>query len=172
MTNKLFLIVLFSIAVGIIANANSISFQPKDEVKFSFVSKTSDFTDFGSKKIDLFASKNKGNKNYKSLSKSMLGMGIAGTIVMILGLGMTIGGGVCLAFAYKSVTTFTWTGLGDAIYLVYGGAALITLGMLLFWVGLPLMIAGFAASAYYKSKASSFINSTDKDVSMGIKIRF
>lgn len=121
--------------------------------------------------------------------KNFTDMGIAGAVVFGISWVFTVPGVVLLIYGFLFVPAAATTSassfseaLADA--LVFGlasislktlfiilGSVLIAVGGVMFLIGLPIMIAGFATASYYKSKVSLLINNDNKGLKCGLTIK-
>lgn len=116
-------------------------------------------------------------------SDAMFTMGVAGAIVFGVSFPVWISGVVLCAYSYYyllgGALSLSIYNLGTGGILYYAGAALISLGQLMFWVGLPLMIVGFVLAAAFKNKAGrtamffepSYKENESADISYGLAIK-
>lgn len=168
----------FIFIICIFAQANELKIH--NQSKFSFISHSKSASDI----IGLNLIRNK-ITNYRSSSsqkaKGFKGMGIAGAVIFGVSWIFTISGTVLMVIYYMSMYSSLWTfnltatmgGIFGNLWMLYLGAGIFALGMLMFWAGLPLMIVGFAVSAYHSKRVSMLIE-TDMDraqISSGIAIK-
>lgn len=116
-------------------------------------------------------------------SEAMFTMGVAGAIVFGVSFPVWISGVVLCAYSYYyllgGALSYSIYNLGTGGILYYAGAALISLGQFMFWVGLPLMIVGFVLSAAFKNKAGRtamffeplYKENESADISYGLAIK-
>lgn len=162
-------LIMFILLVGVYVQANEK--KSVDQQTFSFSKQLeSSFLDSSISQNDLtrFAASS------ERKARSFRNMGIAGAIVFGLSFVFLIVGIALFAYAAFSVFgaafgTMSFAALisagTTAVYLAYGGLALIAISQIMFWVGLPLMIVGFAVSAYHRKKVSISI---DADLDRGL----
>lgn len=155
---RLFLIlsVLFVLQVSLFAaDAGTVKKGAVDEpMTFSFVGKYKPALNIGlSNEIENYRSRSSGADKVRSFRI----VGIVGAVVFGVGFVGSILGAVLIGVGYSQMIAagiaFSITGLYGGALTVFIGAILLALSQVLFWVGLPVMIVGFAVSAYHSRGA-------------------
>jgi len=172
------LVALISLNVtSFVSASQKITVNP--EQKFSFVSTSSQLTQFDlnvekfkkSKDSKKSSSKDKDEK-YAKIADAMLGLGIAGAVVLGVSVVMIISGAVLwgvfiaqyglTAFAAFSAAWWAYTYAAvttSAPYMLFvGGGVLMGFGLSFFWIGLAMCIVGFVLHSVFKNKAGIAYN--------------
>jgi hypothetical protein len=161
------LIMSFMVCLSVVSHANEIKISNAGDNSFMTTLKQTDLKSFTpiSQKVTNYAASN------ESRARGFRGMGTAGAVVFGLSWLFTISGSVLMILywlTYSGYFTSLLTMSTMSIYTVFGsmwflyvGAALFSIGMLMFWIGLPLMIVGFAVAAHYENKASLIIDTDE-----------
>ena len=178
---KIFLLLLFFVfIISAFAQANELKINNQNN--FSFTSHLKESTNLNcnnslqNKIVNL--KKSGGAGKVRGFTR----MGGAGAAVFGISWVFMIGGIALLAYAYISLinaglfaatsfmslsTLSLYSLAGPALtsyYLLIGGAALLAVGLTMFWVGLPIMIVGYALAAYHRKKGrASLLIKTDID---------
>lgn len=156
-----FLLLTFIFIMSSFAQANEL--EIKNQKNFSFMANAKSLSDFSPIKSQITNYKWSKDKKVKFFKN----MGIAGIIVTATTFGVLMLPGIILVSVYYALfwTPATLTaanlyatgGLGGYLGLLYGGSALLALGIIGVTAGIALIIVGFVLSNYYKKKAAMYI---------------
>ncbi|OHD13974.1 MAG: hypothetical protein A2086_10580 [Spirochaetes bacterium GWD1_27_9] len=168
---KIIIALIFSFIFAFLSFGNEVKNEQK-EIKFGFVNTNiKGFLNFES---NFLSNKNKNDKkDFLKKSRNFKNMGIAGAAIFGIGMGVGLIGVILFSASIVAMGPYaTWlffmlnpsifismmplAATNVAFALFYSGIFLLWVGSFMFCLGLPLMIAGFALSAYYKKKIVAF----------------